>query len=101
MADEQNKSPTPHTPLPWAFIDGTITTADEVFKIADPYCMPTVDTAPGEMEANADFIVRACNSHYELLTACEEFVRKVDAGEARSRCSYRQMRDAIAKARGH
>ncbi len=36
----------------------------------------------------------------DLLAACEEFVRKVDAGEARSKRSYAQMRAAIAKAKG-
>ncbi len=36
----------------------------------------------------------------DLLAACEEFVRKVDAGEARSSRSYAQMVNAIRKARG-
>ena len=35
-----------------------------------------------------------------LLEACEEFVRKVEAGEARSKCSYAQMKSAIALAKG-
>lgn len=34
----------------------------------------------------------------DLLEACIEFVRKVDAGEARSTKSYEQMKAAIAKA---
>lgn len=36
----------------------------------------------------------------ELLAACEEFVRKVECGEARSTRSYAQMKAAIAKAKG-
>ena len=36
----------------------------------------------------------------ELLEVCEEFVRKVEAGEARSIRSYQQMKAAIANARG-
>jgi len=36
----------------------------------------------------------------ELLAACVEFVRKVDAGEARSTKSAAQMRAAITKATG-
>jgi len=39
----------------------------------------------------------------DLLVACEEFVRKVEAGEAdevKSIKSYNWMKDAIAKARG-
>ncbi|HZR03870.1 MAG TPA: hypothetical protein VFA81_11925 [Burkholderiales bacterium] len=47
-------------------------------------------------EANARLIAAAP----DLLAACEEFVRKVNAGEARSTRSYRQMKAAIAKARG-
>lgn len=34
----------------------------------------------------------------DLLSACQEFVRKVDAGEARSTRSYKQMKAAITKA---
>lgn len=36
----------------------------------------------------------------DLLAACEEFVRKVNVGAARSTASYNQMKSAIAKARG-
>jgi hypothetical protein len=35
----------------------------------------------------------------DLLAACEEFVRKVESGEARSKRSYEQMKAALAKAR--
>jgi len=34
----------------------------------------------------------------ELLAACQEFVRKVECGEAHSRRSYAQMKEAITKA---
>jgi len=34
----------------------------------------------------------------DLLAACKEFVRKVECGEARSRRSYAQMKEAITKA---
>jgi len=51
-----------------------------------------------ENGANAEFIVRACNSHDDLLEACKEFVRKVECGEARSKRSYQQMKAAISKA---
>ncbi len=36
----------------------------------------------------------------DLLDACKEFVRKVEAGEARSIRSYAQMKAAIAKVEG-
>lgn len=47
-------------------------------------------------EANAALISAAP----DLLSACEEFVRKCDSGEARSTRSYKQMKAAIAKATG-
>jgi len=31
----------------------------------------------------------------DLLEACQEFVRKVECGEARSKKSYKQMKEAI------
>ena len=31
----------------------------------------------------------------KLLQACEEFIRKVDCGEARSKRSYAQMKEAV------
>ena len=34
----------------------------------------------------------------DLLAACQEFVRKVECGEARSKRSYAQMKSAIEKA---
>ncbi len=36
----------------------------------------------------------------ELLAACEEFVRKVECGEARSRRSYAKMKAAIVRVKG-
>ena len=48
--------------------------------------------------ANALFTVRAVNSHDDLLAACREFCRKVEAGDAKSVRSYAQMKAAIAKA---
>lgn len=47
-------------------------------------------------EANARLIAAAP----DLLKVCEEFVRKVECGEARSKRSYQQMKAAIAKAKG-
>lgn len=37
----------------------------------------------------------------DLLDACLEFIRKVDAGEAKSTRSYQQMKAAISKALNH
>ena len=49
-----------------------------------------------EQEANAKLIAAAP----DLLAACEEFVAKVERGEAKSVRSYQQMKLAIAKAKG-
>lgn len=40
----------------------------------------------------------ASDAAKDLLAACKEFVRKVEAGEARSVRSYAQMKAAITKA---
>jgi hypothetical protein len=101
---------TKHTPGPWGidadrgftpsgyerepqivtYASGT--GSDEIAKV-DP-ARHTI--ARAESLANARLLAAAP----ELLAACEEFVRKVDCGEARSKRSYTQMKAAIAKARG-
>lgn len=50
--------------------------------------------ASREIEANAKLMAAAP----DLLAACVEFCRKVDAGEARSTKSYAQMAAAIERA---
>jgi hypothetical protein len=45
-------------------------------------------------------ITRLIAAAPDLYDACAEFVRKVECGEAKSTRSYRQMKDALAKARG-
>ncbi len=62
-------------------------------RIAD--CHPEFSTIDrGEARANAVLMAAAPG----LLAACQEFCRKVDAGEARSTASYKQMAKAIEKA---
>lgn len=94
-----------HTPAPW-FIEGKTVYALEHYgwkKGVEQFCNRfTVSigrgqsNADGELEANARLIAAAP----ELLAACIEFVRKVDAGEAKSTRSYEQMKAAIAKSKG-
>lgn len=93
-----------HTPGLWRVFegDGVLSVHDSEHKLGGH--MPVVhwmgfdgtDRPQDENIANARLIAAAP----ELLEACEEFVRKVDAGEARSKRSYAQMKAAIAKARG-
>ena len=93
-----------HTPGPW-FIErewdmqpGTICILGDGMD-GQPWlvCCGSDDCSADEvLEANANLIAAAP----DLLAACQEFVRKVESGEARSRRSYAQMKAAIAKARG-
>lgn len=60
-------------------------------------CVALCDTdvaSKAENEARARLFAAAP----DLLAACQEFCRKVDAGEARSTKSYQQMSAAIEKA---
>lgn len=56
-----------------------------------------------EAKANAEFVVRACNSHYELLEALECLLDKADKEWGKSlvwRVTRDEARLAIAKAKG-
>lgn len=76
-----------HTPLPWKMDgDGFDSVAARDFG-TDGYCIFSVDddgcykdgicdllniVDDAESQANAEFIIRACNSHYELLEALKQ-----------------------------
>ncbi len=62
----------------------------------DPIC--SVGLA-GYMKKKAMANARLIAAAPELMAACQEFVRKVDAGEAKSTRSYEQMKAALQKAR--
>ncbi len=91
-----------HTPGPWLQEPGDTViciraTADhESYRIADVGGMPYWKRFTEADKSNARLIAAAP----DLLAACKEFVRKVDAGEAKSTRSYAQMNAAIAKAEG-
>lgn len=55
---------------------------------------------PGEIDARMDAAVNLFQAAPDLLEAAKEFVRKVEAGEARSTKSYAAFKAAIAKAQG-
>ena len=71
-----------HTPTPWVLVEKP-TTAGTVFKVGSQQmvdgthggiCLYDDHTSlnphvPGTQEANAAFIVRACNSHDQLVAA--------------------------------
>lgn len=81
------------TKTPWVK-DGNLIFAEDHFQTH--ICQVSESFNNETREANARLIAAAP----ELLAACQEFVRKCECGEARSKRSYSQMKDAIAKALG-
>lgn len=91
-----------HTPGPWAVAlrKGQIATQGP----ATEWLATMPHSASGgfgltdvrEIAANARLIAAAP----DLLAACQEFVRKVECGEAKSTRSYEQMKAAISRATG-
>lgn len=81
-----------HTPLPWksdkAFCNETGKETRAIYHYPnEAWCVEVVESqngeecifgnytgSEGEADANLEFIVRACNSHYELLEACKKAV---------------------------
>ncbi len=59
---------TEHTKTPWKLEHSII--------VGEGNCIAGVfsDSKPGQCEANAKFILRACNSHNKLLEACKKAV---------------------------
>lgn len=110
-----------HSPLPWTIhaeridsraaaleeltyqLDHTKELASHLYLLnADGLCPALTGCGPAS-KANAEFIVRACNSHYELLEALEEFSREYDGmedGTGDTCPTLIKARAAIAKARG-
>jgi len=66
---------TEHTPLPWKI--GPVVGSRKIFSedsvIAEAW--PTTINLD-EARANAEFILKACNSYYALVGACECFMRE-------------------------
>lgn len=88
-----------HTPVPWCVVPGT-----SAIHTEDGLYLGGANLRQGENEANAAFIVRACNSHYELLEALEALSEMLYAAPnwmlQRYRLPISKARAAIAKARG-
>ena len=72
---------TEHTPKPWRVWDvreGLVITDD---TLATRHICEVQGATPEEAAANAEFIVRACNTHDDLVRALEVLVKEVlDAG---------------------
>jgi len=75
-------TPVGHTPTPWEVWCGTIqtkmVTGKPCLSIALMDREPGNGTEPVERDANAAYIVRACNSHEGLLEACRRALAVMD-----------------------
>lgn len=93
-----------HTPTPWKIVNGTEIISLDELNVADAY--PTEDRLPGREtgEADAAFIVSACNSHAALVEALEDAADYVnylaDSGNKDAEKSALRIEAAIALARG-
>ena len=87
-----------HSPLPWLWDDNAITSRGAVLPvegIGQPHGYPRDAEGP----ANAEFIVRACNAHGELLAALKAIRSRDCARCGERRCDECRRADtAIAKA---
>ena len=87
-----------HTPSPWSLDEKEpgelwISNVDRSY----PVCMVT---ASGNVTERDKADARLIAAAPDLLAACQEFVRKVECGEAKSTRSYEQMKAAISRATG-
>lgn len=93
-----------HTPTPWIAEGRAIDS--ETFEIAtltrNAMDMDENIITAGELEANAAFIVRACNTHGELLEVVKEAARYFDRYLSTNRVHplRNKLVEAIAKAEG-
>jgi hypothetical protein len=81
-----------HTLGPWWYSDRHILGGPTATYV----CEVSGAASNQEHIADANLIAAAP----ELLAACQEFIRKCECGEARSRRSYAQMKAAVAKVEG-
>jgi hypothetical protein len=63
-----------HCPLPWS-IDGPYDNSVDVEAADGAWVAEVFDAKVADGYGNAEFIVRACNSHYELLEALRDLLR--------------------------
>ncbi len=94
-----------HTPVPWHLgTDGNVysgTTGGRLIATVDHNA--NGDDVPSSKPDNADLIVRAVNSHADLLAACEavlEYTKQYAHGRLRGSDLRSLVEAAIAKGRG-
>lgn len=99
IAQHEKPSKPQHAPLPWKkSLDGGLSIHAQGMCI----CLDNMDEAeshPEINEANFDFILRACNSHYELLAAlrvARRYIENLGMGPD-ERGVYKIVTEAIIK----
>lgn len=65
--------PAPHTAVPWESDGLNIHESASSHRVLATTCGDLIETKKEESDANAAFIVRAVNSHADLLAACQAF----------------------------
>jgi len=95
---------TKHTALPWYSKGAGVFSSEDKRNIActgDDTNGDRWEDEADEQEANAAFIARACNSHYDLLAQLF-FARSqlMAAGYGKDSATIKQMDAAVAKATG-
>ena len=95
-----------HTPLPWLADNGD----SEVWGIFDDngaelaylIKLPSIEPSKefDESKANAEFIVRACNCHYDLLDSLKFAKSVIQSGECWTETCEKMIDKIIAKAEG-
>lgn len=88
---------TKHTPTPWTFSEfGPISTATgNIHYVANIAKHGPSDTLDQEDKANAEFIVRACNCHDELVA----FANRVATSYSVGGCSAQSLERGLEELR--
>ncbi len=99
-----------HTPLPWETqmgeeareINSSPATGQSWKAIANVPAndLGSAEVTDDEATANAQFIVRACNAHYELLAACQRLLATNGHIDGCICTACESGHGAIAKAKG-
>ena len=104
-----------HTPVPWRYVETDNIIVSDAVRVADvnrscgtsrlplsDIVPRSLDVAIEERNANAEFIVKACNAYGDLLEALEAMLHRFDHldTDAGKREACEAARAAIAKAKG-
>lgn len=96
---------TNHTPTPWEIREhnyGNVRGAHGLFMVGNN--APIADGIYGrnisEADANADFIVKACNAHDDLVAVLEKITDEMTRLNTVMKETWEEAQSLLAKARG-